>query len=171
MTRLPKQHLRKRSVHAKKNNNKHKKSTRKRSNVKKRQTRKIRQKKMMKGGVIFSGSIDNAIVKDVRFYATIDDDVNIVDIRDDLRSGLIDAGLRVDNIRMSLLNERHEGQLRLLVEVTLPLDIDTDTSETSDYALTLPALMELIQLLEVTRLFDIEGIRYSGPHEDTFEEN
>ena len=40
----------------------------------------MKQKKTMKGGVIFSGSIDNAIVKDVRFYATIDDDVNIVDI-------------------------------------------------------------------------------------------
>ena len=31
--------------------------------------------------------------------------------------------------------------------------------------------MELMQLLEVTILFNTEGIRYNEPHEDTFEEN
>ena len=177
MTKKPGQLFKKRGAGVKKNKRKHKKVTRKHKKTrktvkknKKRQTRKMKQKKMMKGGEIFSGVLNQARVRDVAFYVSIEDGSSIVNIREDIRSGIIDAGLIVNDIIVSLLNERYEGKNQLLVEVTLPLDIDINSSG-SDYVLTEDALMEFIDLIESSDVFGIEGVEYNGPHEDTFEED
>ena len=152
----------------KKHTRKHKKSIKGVKKNTKPQVRKMRRKKIMKGGEIFSGNIDQARVRNVGFYVLMEDGRSIVNIREDLRSGLIDAGLRINDIRVSLLNERFEGQLHLLVEVSLPLDLDINTSSSSsDYVRTEESLMELLDLLEDSLLFGIEGISYNGPTEDT----
>ena len=154
-----------------KHTRKHKKSIKGVKKNTKPQVRKMRRKKIMKGGEIFSGNINQARVRNVGFYVLMEDGRSIVNIREDLRSGLIDAGLRINDIRVSLLNERFEGQLHLLVEVSLPLDLDINTSSSSsDYVRTEESLMELLDLLEDSLLFGIEGISYNGPTEDTLQD-
>ena len=170
-TKTLKKHVKgskKNTRHNKKHTKKHKKSIKGVKKNTKPQVRKMRRKKIMKGGEIFSGNIDQARVRNVGFYVLMEDGRSIVNIREDLRSGLIDAGLRINDIRVSLLNERFEGQLHLLVEVSLPLDLDINTSSSSsDYVRTEESLMELLDLLEDSLLFGIEGISYNGPTEDT----
>ena len=96
----------------KKNKRKHKKVTRKHKKTrktvkknKKRQTRKMKQKKSMKGGEIFSGVLNQARVRDVAFYVSIEDGSSIVNIREDIRSGLIDAGLIINDITEIFLRD------------------------------------------------------------------
>ena len=177
MTKKPGQLFKKHGAGVKKNKRKHKKVTRKHKKTrktvkknKKRQTRKMKQKKSMKGGEIFSGDLNQSRVRDVAFYVSIEDGSSIVNIREDIRSGIIDAGLIINDLIVSLLNERYEGKNQLLVEVTLPLDIDINSSG-SDYVLTEDALMEFIDLIQSSEVFGIEGIEYNGVHEDTFEED
>ena len=158
----------------KKHTRKHKKSTKSVKKNTKPQVRKMRRKKIMKGGEIFSGNIDQARVRNVSFYVIKEDERLELDyIGEKIRDGLIDAGLRVNDVRVTERNEKYRNEdgvekTLLIVEVRLPLDLDINTSSSSsDYVRTEDSLMELLDLLEDSFLFRIRGISYNGPTEDT----